>query len=195
VLLRLISFCGLRPNEGRELQSRDIDFDKGLVFIRKNKSHKERYVALSDDVLRMCKNYQAITESVFADRTYFFPSPNSAPYGRRWLAKQFQMIWKSVKTNAGETNAVVYDLRHRYATTMMMKWLNEASSGGKRPPLTTVPGSTRIMSNFTERKKYVALRGFFHITFVMGTSTKNPIQILFNCSNFSFIRVASKYTL
>jgi putative ATP-dependent endonuclease of OLD family len=71
----------------------------------------------------------------------------------------------------------------------------QASSGGKRPPLTTVPGSTRIMSNFTERKKYVALRGFFHITFVMGTSTKNPIQILFNCSNFSFIRVASKYTL
>lgn len=28
--------------------------------------------------------------------------------------------------------------------------------GGKGTPLTTVPGSTRIMSNFTERKKHVA---------------------------------------
>jgi len=46
VLLRLVFFCGLRPNEGRELQSRDIDFDKGIMLIRKNKSHKERYVAL-----------------------------------------------------------------------------------------------------------------------------------------------------
>ena len=44
----------------------------------------------------------------------------------------------------------------------------EASSGGKTPPLTTVPGSTRIMSNFTERKKYVALRGFFHIMTIIG---------------------------
>lgn len=154
VLLRLIFFCGLRPNEGRELQSRDIDFDKGLVLIRKNKSHKERYVALSDDVLRMCKEYQAITESVFADRTYFFPSPNSAPYGRRWLAKQFQMIWKSVKTNASETNAVVYDLRHRYATTMMMKWLNEkADLNAKLPYLSAYMGHAK----FSDTAYYIHL--------------------------------------
>jgi len=60
VLFRLIYFCGLRPNEGRELQSCDIDFDKALLLIRKNKSHKQRYVAMSDDVLQMCKNYQSI---------------------------------------------------------------------------------------------------------------------------------------
>ncbi len=33
VLLRLIFFCGLRPNEGRELQSCDIDFDKGIFCL------------------------------------------------------------------------------------------------------------------------------------------------------------------
>ena len=61
VLLRLIFFCGLRPNEGREIQSADIDFDKGIMLIRKNKSRKERYVALSNNVLHMCDDYRAAT--------------------------------------------------------------------------------------------------------------------------------------
>ena len=39
VIYRLIYFCGLRPNEGRELRRCDIDFESGTLFIRKNKSH------------------------------------------------------------------------------------------------------------------------------------------------------------
>jgi hypothetical protein len=48
----------------------------------------------------------------------------------------------------------------------------------------TVPGTTRILSNSNERdnmdQRKSALMGFFYnIKFVMGTSTKNPIQIHF----------------
>jgi len=154
VLLRLIFFCGLRPNEGRELQSSDIDFEKGILFIRKNKSHKERYVAMSDDVLRMCREYRSATASVFADQTYFFPSPNGAPYGRRWLAAQFLAIWERVRPNGSEARAVVYGLRHRYATTMMMKWLNEgADLNAKLPYLSAFMGHT----HFSDTAYYIHL--------------------------------------
>jgi integrase len=154
VLLRLIFFCGLRPNEGRELQSRDIDFNKGIALIRKNKSHKERYVTLSDDVLWICENYRSTVASTFADHTYFFPSPNSVPYSRRWLARQFRMIWEKVRPNVSGANAVVYDLRHRYATTMMMKWLNEnADINAKLPYLSAYMGHT----HFSDTAYYIHL--------------------------------------
>ena len=154
VLLRLIFFCGLRPNEGRELQSRDIDFDKGIMLIRKNKSHKERYVALSGDVLQMCKYYRSVTASIFNGYTYFFPSPDGVPYDRHWLARQFRMIWKKVKPNISEAKAVVYDLRHRYATTMMMKWLNNgADLNAKLPYLSAYMGHT----HFSDTAYYIHL--------------------------------------
>lgn len=145
VLLRLIFFCGLRPNEGRELQSCDFDFNNGTILIRKNKSHKERYVAVSDDVLRMCKNYHTAVAGIFYDHTYFFPSPDGTPYDHHWLKRQFRMIWKKVKGNESDTNAVVYSLRHRYATTMMQKWLNEdADLYSMLPYLSTYMGHTHF---------------------------------------------------
>ena len=154
VLLRLIFFCGLRPNEGREIQSADIDFDKGIMFIRKNKSRKERYVALSNDVLHMCDDYRAATAYIFPDSAYFFPAPNGAPYDHHWLKKQFQMIRGRVGLNARGSNAVVYDLRHRYATTMLVKWLNEgADLNAKLPYLSAYMGHT----NFSDTAYYIHL--------------------------------------
>jgi len=154
VLLRLIFFCGLRPNEGRELQSGDIDYTKGVVLIRKNKSHKERYVALSDDVLRMCEDYRSATASVFPESAYFFPSPSGAPYDHHWLKKQFQMIRERANLKAGGSKAVVYSLRHRYATTMLMKWLNEgADLDAKLPYLSAYMGHT----HFSDTAYYIHL--------------------------------------
>lgn len=154
VLLRLIYFCGLRPNEGRELQGCDIDFDKGILLIRKNKSHKERYVAMSDDVLQMCKNYQSTVAEIFANHMYFFPSTNGAPFNRRWLARQFQMIWSKARGTGNEASAVTYDLRHRYATTMMMKWLDEgANLYAKLPYLSAYMGHT----HFSDTAYYIHL--------------------------------------
>ena len=109
---------------------------------------------MSDDVLQMCKNYRSTVAGIFVDHTYFFPSPNGAPYDRRWLARQFRMIWKRVKPNAVETSAVVYNLRHRYATTMMMKWLNESVDlSSKLPYLSAYMGHT----HFSDTAYYIHL--------------------------------------
>ena len=155
VLLRLIFFCGLRPNEGRELQGCDIDFDKGIMLIRKNKSHKERYVALSDDVLQMCEGYRRSNSAIiYADHAYFFPSPAGTPYDHLWLAKQFRMIWRKVRPSSSKANATVYDLRHRYATTMLMKWLNEGVDlNAKLPYLSAYMGHT----HFSDTAYYIHL--------------------------------------
>lgn len=153
ILLRLLFYCGLRPNEGRELQADDIDFDKGIMLIRKNKSHKERYVAMSDDVLQMCKRYHS-TMAAFADNTYFFPSPDGAPFGHRWLARQFRMVWQKARADGNVASAVAYDLRHRYATTMMMRWMDEdADLYAKLPYLSAYMGH----ASFSDTAYYIHL--------------------------------------
>jgi len=145
VLLRLCFYCGLRPNEARELQSCDIDFDNGILLVRKNKTHKERYVSMSDDMLQMCKTYNGAASSVFADHAYFFPSPNGLPYSHSWLAYNFRAIWREARPSASKAAAVVYDLRHRYATTMLMKWMDEgADIVTKVPYLSAYMGHTEF---------------------------------------------------
>ncbi len=43
-MLRLIYSCGLRPNEGRDLLSENVNLDTGEILITKTKNKKDRYV-------------------------------------------------------------------------------------------------------------------------------------------------------
>jgi len=68
-----------------------------------------------------------------------------AHYDHHWLKKQFQMIRERVSFISDGAKAVVYDLRHRYATTMLMKWLNEgANLETKLPYLSSFMGHTHF---------------------------------------------------
>lgn len=75
VIYRLIYFCGLRPNEGRELKRSDFCYKDRTLYIRKNKAHRERLIPVSDDVAAMCHEYLEKSRAVFPDTEYLFPSP------------------------------------------------------------------------------------------------------------------------
>lgn len=128
VMIKLIYFCGLRPNEGREIKTKDVHLNEGILFIRKNKSHKERRIPMSDDIAEMCRNYWKQISTVYPDSIYFFPAPKGGPYSAKWLTRQFLMLWNKVKDSNNIARVRVYDLRHRYATVIMMKWLNEGEN-------------------------------------------------------------------
>jgi len=64
VLFRLIYTCGLRPNEGRELRRENINFKTGEILITKTKRKKERVVVMSDDMLKLCKKYNAVLDKL-----------------------------------------------------------------------------------------------------------------------------------
>ena len=49
--------CGLRKDEGARLNSTDIDTYKGLVFVRKGKGNKQRYVPIALKHLQDIKDY------------------------------------------------------------------------------------------------------------------------------------------
>lgn len=119
-LLRLIYFCGLRPNEGREIKKSDVDLDSGTLFIRKNKTHRERIVPMSDDIRNFCIDYKKKLEIFSPKSEYFFPNPDGIPYSAKWLTRQFLLIWERIQPAQCSTRVRVYDLRHRFASAVMM---------------------------------------------------------------------------
>ena len=85
VIYRLIYFCGLRPNEGRELKRSDFCYKDRTLFKKKNKSHQERLIPVAGDLAEMCRNYMNKRMEVYPDTEYMFPSTTGKPYQKRWL--------------------------------------------------------------------------------------------------------------
>jgi integrase/recombinase XerD len=57
VMLGIFYGCGLRRNEGVHLDVSDIDFKSQLVYVRKGKNYKERYVPANEMTLQHIKDY------------------------------------------------------------------------------------------------------------------------------------------
>ena len=128
VLFRLIYTCGLRPNEGRELECANISLDSGEIFITKTKRKKERLVVMSGDMLTLCKKYDETRKSIDANGAFFFPSQDGKAYGEQKLDRLFKKCWAIANPHVppDELPSVnTYNLRHRFASAVLNRWLDE----------------------------------------------------------------------
>lgn len=128
VLFRLIYTCGLRPNEGRLLERSNIDFTTGVIFIAKTKRKKERLVVMSDDMLNLCRNYDSLKSTIDAGSEYFFSTRDGKPYGAAQLERFFMKCWALANPEIPEgtlPKVRVYDLRHRFASARLNRWLDD----------------------------------------------------------------------
>ena len=115
----------MRPNEGRELERHNINFDTGEILITKTKRHKERMVVMSDDMLNLCKRYDDVRNS-FGNSTFFFPVSNGNPFTNRRMNDLFVDCWRLSYPKAITLPDVrVYSLRHRFASVVLNRWLDE----------------------------------------------------------------------
>lgn len=57
VMLDMFYACGLRRNEGVHLDVSDIDFKARLIYVRKGKNYKERYVPAGEPILQHIRDY------------------------------------------------------------------------------------------------------------------------------------------
>lgn len=138
------------PEEGRELKRSDFCYKDRTLYIRKNKTHRERLIPMADDVADMCQEYLEKSMAVFPDTEYMFSSPTEKPYQKRWLADTFLRLWNASKPAENNTKVRVY-LRHRYATAMFMKWLDEkADLNAMLPYLSSYMGH----ANFSDTAYY-----------------------------------------
>lgn len=154
IIYRLIFYCGLRPNEGREIMISDINLNDQTIFIRKNKTHKERIIPISDDISEMIKDYMRKASLFEMNSPYLFSSPKFDCYKSTWLRTEFLKLWEEVKAPSNTARVRVYDLRHRFATTLMMKFIDEGEDlNNKLPYMSSYMGH----SSFEETAYYIHL--------------------------------------
>ena len=127
VLFRLIYSCGLRPQEGRLVKRCDIDLEEGVLFIPESKQHKDRYVPLSPEMLKLCKKYSKVIEKKAPENEYFFPSGARTCYQSTSIEANFRRYWMRTGLSAtmnGNTPRI-YDFRHTLATKKLYQWMKE----------------------------------------------------------------------
>jgi len=128
ILYRLIYTCGLRPNEGRELMCKNVNLKTGEILITNTKHKKERLVVMSKDVLAMCRSYNKIRKIFARGNEYFFPSFDSkgcfTNYQIGWYLRDAWHRANPAIAKENLPNIRVYDLRHRFASATLIRWLD-----------------------------------------------------------------------
>ncbi len=110
--------CGLRRNEGLNLDADDILFNKNLVYVRKGKNYRERYVPMTEGVKEELQNY------VDYARPTLMKSPVKALFltvkgnrlGSNGMAERLQSLKDKADINK---EAGLHALRHSIATHLL----------------------------------------------------------------------------
>lgn len=132
-MLAVFYGCGLRRSEGVNLNITDIDTVKGLVFVRKGKGHKQRYVPIAQKNLEDIKAYLEEGRNWFLEdhhqvhyykKTRYKENPDREAFFLSIRGKRTDQGLSSSLTKLGEAagvekRATLHILRHSIATHLL----------------------------------------------------------------------------
>lgn len=121
ILIGLLYGCGLRCMEARSVRLQDLDFDRKVVHVVQGKGKKDRYVPLSEHLIRGLKQY---IDTERPDDWLFNGQPmenrKGGDFDSRYSQRGVQWAVKSAAKKAGIIkNVNVHTLRHTYATHLL----------------------------------------------------------------------------
>lgn len=128
VMLRLIYTCGLRPGEGLRLKTRDVNLDTGEILITETKLKKDRMVVMHDDMRKLMKKYALRVSLSGREHTVFFPNPKGQPHTSAWLDSIVKTCFYRAHSEIAPEmlpRIRAYDMRHRFASVTLCRWLDE----------------------------------------------------------------------
>jgi len=110
--------CGLRRSEGLNLDVKDVLFDRNLLYVRKGKNYKERYVPMTAGIREDLKNYIECARPIMLKRpthALFIGTEGTRIVGTTMLSRLHQL-----KEKAGiDKDAALHSLRHSIATHLL----------------------------------------------------------------------------
>lgn len=116
-ILAVFYGCGLRCREGANLELGDVNFTSGLLHVRKGKGGRERYVPMSEGVMKELKNWLTKGHGFFSTKTNLvIPSRTAQVMGCHGLTKRI----KKLCSEAGiERSISLHGLRHSIASHLL----------------------------------------------------------------------------
>jgi len=124
-MLSIFYGCGLRASEGEALNISDILFEKELIYVRKGKNYRERYVPMNLQIKQNLKTY--ITEQ--RNELLNGSKTNALLLGRRGKRWAFHGMYQRLQWLKNQTNNPelkeksfgLHILRHSIATHLLQQ--------------------------------------------------------------------------
>ena len=117
VLIAMLYGCGLRCFEVRNVRLRDLDFDRKCLHVVQGKGKKDRYLPLSEHMIRGLKTY---IEAEKPQHWLFNGKPNVDGSSSCYSQRAVQWVVKQAANAAGIIKDVhVHTLRHTFATHLL----------------------------------------------------------------------------
>jgi integrase/recombinase XerD len=120
ILIGLLYGCGLRCMEARNVQLNDLDFERAMLHVRQGKGAKDRYVPLSQHLIRGLKTYISKEKP---QQWLFNGQPQERKGGdfdSRYSQRGVQWAVSEAARKAGITKDIsTHTLRHTYATHLL----------------------------------------------------------------------------
>ena len=128
-MLALYYGCGLRKNEGSQLEVTDLQINRALLHVRAAKGYRERYVPITLENLRILQDYLSVRDWFFYRHTSTKRQKIKKPqvdqgalllsvHGRRM--RDFTQRLRLLKQEAGiEQDFSLHTLRHSIATHLL----------------------------------------------------------------------------
>jgi integrase/recombinase XerD len=156
-LFGLIAVTGLRLGEAVALDQDDVDFDNGVLAVRRGKFGKSRFVPLHDTTRDALRGYARARDRLRprpATPAFFI-----AEHGRRvtsWSARYtFAVVSRAIGLRAPTTDnrhgrgPRIHDLRHRLAVRTLIRWYREGRDVERElPKLATYLGHAHVTDTY-----------------------------------------------
>lgn len=122
-ILHLYYGCGLRSNEGRHLNLDDVMLDKSLIFVRRGKGYKERYVPLVDGQIHDLSMYLEKCRPELAankeEKSFLLNGLGRRPSYNYLLQRLKILIAKAGSESILQKKIGLHNLRHSIATELL----------------------------------------------------------------------------
>jgi integrase/recombinase XerD len=127
-LIGLLAASGLRVGEALRLDRGDVDWDEGVLHVRRSKFRKSRLVPLAPSTVEALQRY--------ADqRDQLYPNPLGESFfiSLRGTRVIYECVWKTFRTlceasgvgAGGSVRPRIHDLRHRFAVRALLGWYRD----------------------------------------------------------------------
>ena len=154
-LFGLLVAAGMRVNEALGLDRQDVDLDRGILYIRRTKFGKSRYVPVHPSTVDALKKYAQA-------RDRLFPAPLTPAFfiserGRRiteWIArytfaKLSQQLGLRAPAQGHGRGPRLHDMRHRFAARTLVHWYRAGLDVERElPKLATYLGHVHVNDTY-----------------------------------------------
>jgi len=123
IILHLCYGCGLRRSEVINLDTKDIDLEKKLLYVRKGKNKKRRVMPLTETIIKDFSNYIEINTFFNKISEPFLVNQLGKRMSGSTIYRTFKLLLKRTQ-NIEPNNYCLHSLRHSIATHLLENDMN-----------------------------------------------------------------------